>query len=255
MQKRVCFFVLFFTLSAVGFARAQTVVGIALTGTHGTHRELTGVATAPFIPAPIVDISHRMGQLEINAEGLPPMGPIGIANNGLGMKNVALTYADATLRYWNAPGTFAFGVGETLYNQHTDVLAEQSRFLQQNDTDMSRVVGARYEIVGRIRTNATDYVELLASANPSMHGRFSVFRQTIFSDGARYQFTSVPLWETATQVDVGARFVHRFGPFAVSYGVRYLNYTASYSGRPRQPFADANRLLMPYIGLERTIGR
>jgi hypothetical protein len=37
--------------------------------------------------------------------------------------------------------------------------------------------------------------------------------------------------------------------------VRYLNYTASYSGRPWEPFADANRLLMPYISLQRTIGR
>jgi hypothetical protein len=246
---------LLFALNAVGFARAQTVVGIALTGTHGTHREATGTATAPFIPAPILDVSHRMGQLEINAEGLPPIGPIGIANNGLGMKDVALTYADAALRYWNARGTLALGIGETLYNQRTNVLVEQNAFLTQNDTDMSRVVGARYEIVGRIRTNAADYVELLASANPSMHGRFSVSRQTIFSDGARYQFTTVPLWETATQVDLGARFVHPFGPYAVSYGVRYLNYTASYSGRPWEPFADANRLLMPYISLQRTIGR
>jgi hypothetical protein len=240
--------------SAFGLAGAQTVVGIALTGTHGTHREASGSANAPFVPAPIIGVSHRFGQIELRAEGLPPIGPIGVANNGLGMKNVALTYTDATLRYWNARGTFAFGIGETLYNQRTNVLAAQGPYVQITDTEMSRVVGTRYELVGRIRLRSRDFVELLAGANPSMHGRYSLSEQTAFADGTVFGFTSRPVWETATQVDAGARFVHAFGPYAISYGVRYLNYTASYSGRPWAPFADANRFLMPYVSLERTLG-
>ncbi|HKU68426.1 MAG TPA: hypothetical protein VJP85_11675, partial [Candidatus Baltobacteraceae bacterium] len=235
MHKRVCIFALAAALSAVGSARAQTVVGVALTGTHGTHREASGSASAPFVPAPILGISHRFKQFELRAEGLPPIGPIGVANNGLGMKDVALTYADATLRYWNARGTFALGVGETLYDQRTRVLAAQDAFITETDTEMSRVVGTRYELAGHIRLNARDYVELLAGANPSMHGRFSFVEQTAFANGIVFRFTSRPEWETATQVDAGVRLVHAFGPYAVSYGLRYLNYTASYSERPWAP--------------------
>lgn len=239
--------------SPVVCGAAETDVGIALTGTHGTHRESSGSAQAPIIPAPVIAISHRWKRFEVLAEGLPPLGTIGVANNGLGMRNVALTYANAGLRYWNRAGTFAFGLGETLYNQHTGVGVLQSPSFQTNDVEYSRVVGVRYEIVSRLGRPGRDYWEVLFAADPAMHGRFTYTRTGTPTVGRGFQYTAGPYWEKASQVEGGLRFVHAFGPYAISYGVRYLNYSAAFT-RNFSPFADANTLLMPFVGIQRTLG-
>lgn len=259
MHRRVWALLLLLGLALPAAARAgaaETDVGIALTGTHGTHRESSGTAQAPIIPAPILAASHRWARWEVLAEGLPPVGPIGVANNGLGMRNIALTYANAGARYWNAAGTFAFGLGETLYNQHTGVAVLQSPSYQINDVQYSRVVGVRYEIVARVRRPGGGYWEAMFATDPAMHGRYTYTRTGTPRGGGRgIQFTAGPYWERASQVEGGVRFVQPFGAFALSYGVRYLNYTAAFTGRFSSPFADANSLLMPFVGIQRTFSR
>lgn len=236
-------------------ALAALTIGISLNGTHGVHRESDGTATAPLIPAPLVTASERFSRFELKAQGLPPIGPLRVANNGLGMQNVALTYADATLRYWNRRRTFALGIGETLYNQRTSVLLfRDPGGLVGTEYDMSRVVGVRYEAVERIPVRAESFVELQLAADPRMHGRFTFERQTAFR-GRTYGYTSKPYWEGASQIDASVRFVHRFGAYSLSYGVRYLNYTASFRQRGWSAFADANALVMPFVGIERRLGR
>ncbi|HEY9180384.1 MAG TPA: hypothetical protein VIO32_06660 [Candidatus Baltobacteraceae bacterium] len=255
MKSRVCALMLFCALCSPAFARAsETTVGIALTGTSGTHRESTGMARAPLIPAPIVAVSHRFERWELLGEGLPPIGTIRVANNGLGMRNVSLTYVNAGARYWNRAGTFALGVGETLYNQHTGIHVYQDSFTSIDDVDYSRVVGLRYEAVTRSFRANGDYWEAMLAADPAMHGCFTYTRRFTFVNGRGYQYTTRPVWESAAQVEAGVRFVHRFGSYALSYGVRYLNYTAAFSGRT-SGFADANSLVMPYVGVQMTFGR
>jgi hypothetical protein len=252
VHRRVWFFCVLLALMLPAVASAgETTIGIALTGTHGTHRESGGVAQAPLIPAPVLAISHRVHRFELTAEGLPPLGPIGVANNGLGMRDISLTYADATLRYWNASGTLAFGAGQTLYNQRTRFVAFQDAYEQLNDVNRSRISGMRYEVVGRVPLGRGDFMEAQFAVNPRLHGRYTVMRQRVIkATGQSFGFTSPPQGEAASQVDIGLRFVHGFAPFAVSYGVRYLNYTAAFT-RPGSPFADSNSLVMPFVALER----
>jgi|SRR5579872_938344 len=236
-------------------ARAdQTTVGVQLAGTHGTHRESDGTATAPLIPAPLLTASHSAQCWEVAAEGLPPIGPIPVGDNALGMQNVALTYADAVARYWNQSHTFAVGIGDTLYNQRTEFAREISPTVRGTEVDSSRVVGTRYELTFRKALSLTNGLEARVAVDPAMHGRFS-YTQTEQNGVVTFgPYTSPPSWERASQVDADAHFIHRFGTYAVLYGVRYLNYTASYTD-PFQPrFADANSLIMPYVALQRYWG-
>lgn len=256
MLRRVWSFLLLAALFTPSAARAsQTTIGIALNGTHGTHRESDGTATAPLIPAPVLSVWHRSKRFEIAAEGLPPIGPIGVSNNGLGMRDISLTYADATLRYWNRAQTLAFGFGETLYNQRTNFLVFAGRFGQAYDINRSRIAGTRYEILGRFHVNLRTFVEAQLGVDPALHGRFTFTHRFVPVTGRGFEYTQPPSWERASQVDANLRFVHEYGPYALSYGVRYLNYTAAFTGRAGSPFADANSLLMPYIGFERAWGR
>lgn len=256
MQRGVWAFLFVLALMAPAYARAdETTFGLALTGTHGTHRESQGEAKAPLIPAPVLAISHRFKRFEIVAEGLPPIGTIRVANNGLGMQSIALTYGDATLRYWNKRQTFAVGFGETLYNQRTTFLEFQDSFFRDNVINNSRIAGTRYEIVGRAVLAGRNFLQAQLALNPAMHGRYIVANQdTNFTRGRTFTFTARPEWERASQVDADLRFVHPFGQFALSYGVRYLNYQAVFTRRPWAPFADANSFVMPYVALQRTWG-
>jgi hypothetical protein len=254
VKKRVWAALAIWLLLLPGFARAdETAIGIAITGTSGTHRETSGAAQAPLIPAPIVAVSHRWKRWELLGEGLPPLGPIGVANNGLGMHSVALTYANLGARHWNANGTLAFGLGETLYNQHTNVHVYQDAFTSVDDTEYSRVVGVRYEIVARSYRLNGDYVEAMAATDPAMHGRYTYTRQYAFQNGHHFENTTPAVWESASQVEAGLRYVHRFGQYALSYGVRYLNYTAHFSGTA-SGFADANSLVMPFVAVQVSLG-
>lgn len=262
MRNRVWFVLALLALTAPAYARAdETTFGVAITGTHGTHREGGGVAKAPLVPAPVLAVSHRFKRFEIVAEGLPPIGAIPVSNNGLGMQSIALTYGDATLRYWNKRQTFAVGIGETLYNQRTQFLQFEDSFMQANTVNASRVTGTRYEMLEHIALPGRNFVEAQFAVDPAMHGRFIFEERTTYpTRGRSYTYTAPPEWERASQVDANVRFVHPFGPFALSYGVRYLNYTASFT-RPAgwgpagwPAFADANSFLMPYIAIQRSWG-
>lgn len=240
MQKRVSALLFALALFAPAAAPADpTSFGVELAGTHGTHREADGSAAAPLVPAPILTASHRVGCLEIAAEAVPPIGPISFGNNGLGMKDIALTYVDAVARYWNPSHTIAVGAGDTLYNQRTDFLAATPSG-EKAFADRSRVAGARYELTVRKSLRTGDFVQARIAVNPAMHGRFTQ--------------SGPPVWEHASQVDADARFTHAFRQYAVSYGVRYLNYNAAFDGPflSQPQFADANSLVMPYIALVRT---
>lgn len=250
MQNRVWAFLLVLAMFAPTAAMADpTSFGVELAGTHGTHRERDGSATAPLVPAPVLTASHGFGCFELAAEGLPPVGPISFGNNGLGMKDITLTYADAVMRYWNSPHTIAVGIGDTLYNQRTDFLIA-TPIGARTIVDNSRVAGARYELTARKSFGIRDFLQARIGVDPAMHGRFTQSGYSTGPDPVNY--TSPPLWEHASQVDADAGFTHAVGQYAVSYGVRYLNYSAAFDTWFGRPFADANSLVMPYVALVRT---
>lgn len=254
MQKRVWAVLFCLALYAPLPALADTTsIGVQLGATHAIHRETNGTATAPAVLVPILNLSHRSVCIEVSAEGLPPVGPASFGNNGIGMKDITLSYADAIARYWNPSHTIALGIGETLYNQQTDFLEQYSALDRHTLIDRSRVAGARYELSLRKALTANSSAGITVAVNPAMHGRFT---QTQIPSGTGSAITSPPIWEHASQVDADARFTHKFGDYAISYGVRYLNYNASFdSNWLLQPqFADANALVMPYVAIARMFG-
>lgn len=253
MKRRVWAVLVLLVVFAPTWALADTTsVGVQLGATDGTHREPGGTATAPLVPTPILSISHESGCFEGSAEGLPPIGPISISTNGLGMKDITLTYADAVLRYWNPSHTLAIGVGDTLYNQRTDFLAFVSSAGQRTIVDRSRVTGTRYELTARKPLAKNNFAQVRIAVNPAMHGRFT--QTDVMSAQLGPTYTTQPIWERASQIDADARVTHEFGEYAVSYGVRYLNYNAGFEGWSAPVFADANSLVMPYVALVRTFG-
>jgi hypothetical protein len=254
VQNRVWAVLLIFALAAPEAALADTTsIGVQAGATHAIHRETNGSATAPAVPVPILKASHLTGCFEVAAEGLPPVGPVSFGNNGIGMKDITLSYADAVARYWNPSHTIALGIGETLYNQQTDFLEQVSASDERTLIDRSRVAGARYELTLRKPLTAANSAQISVALNPAMHGRFT---QTQVPSGNAGVLTTPPIWEHASQVDADARFTHQFGNYALSYGVRYLNYNASFDSNwfLQAQFADANALVMPYVALVRSFG-
>lgn len=232
----------------------QTSVGAAVVLTHGTHIESSGAMNAPLVPAPIFVVRHTEGRWEFVADALPPIGAVPVANNGLGIKNISLTYDDAFVRYWNRRRTFAVGFGETLYNQRTMSLDWQSGPNYGDEYGQSRVAGARYELTQRIPLRLNTTLEFYVAADPSMHGRI-VYEREDFVNGRRYVGVAQPLWETASQIDTAVRIIRRYGPMTFSYGIRYIDYTALLNNRFYHGFADKNAFVMPFVGIERRVGR
>lgn len=228
-----------------------TSAGISVVVVHGQHAEQGGTASAPLIPAPLLNIAHRFRNVEIDAEGIPPLRSFPVGNNGLGMQNIALSYLSGSVRYWNRRGTFALGIGETLYNQRTDYLGFSSPNFTEWQYDKSRVAGALYEAVNRLPLHGGSVLETWIAYNPVLHGRMSWTNYETFNGGTRTQ-DLLPDWERGSQIQAEVRLERPAGPYTISYGMRYLNYQAYFDGGF---FADRNTFLMPFVGVTRRLGR
>lgn len=226
-------------------ARADgTTVGIAITGTHGTHQEAASRIEAPFIPAPVFSISHRRRLFEFVAEGLPPMGPFRVDNGGLGIKDIKLGYGDVSVRLWDPTGHVAVGVGESLYVQRT----RYARSATLDQYDASRVTGGRYEIVGQQHLGQTMRFVTSLAVNPRMHAMLT----STFGGAGSVGVYSRPLPETGAQVDAGARIERTNGNGTIAFGVRYINYSARFDDGS---LADRNVFTMPFVAFGVKIGR
>jgi hypothetical protein len=228
----------------------QTTAGISIIVVHGQHVEQNGIANAPLVPAPVLELSRRSRSLEVSAEGIPPLRSYAVGSNALGIRSIGLSYFQSSIRYWNKAGTFAAGVGETLYNQRTDYVIYSSSQLVTGQYDASRVVGARYEIVGRKPLGTQSGVELSLSVNPSLHGRMGWTDYQTFA-GRLATLQLPPEWERGSQVQLVAQVDRRAGAFGLRYGIRYLNYIARFDDGT---LADRNTFIMPFFGVTRAFG-
>lgn len=226
-------------------ARADGITaGIAITGTHGTHQEPGSTVDAPFIAAPVFVVDDKQRQIQLVVEGLPPIGPIRVENNGLGIKGIRLGYGDASLRFWDPSEHVAIGIGESLYVQRTTYALNST----VNYNDASRVVGARYEVVGQQRLGQRLRFVTTAAVNPRLH---AVLTRTFDGRGSAGMF-SPPAAETGSQVDLGARIERSNGDGTVAFGVRYINYSARFDNGA---LADRNVFTMPFVSFGMKIGR
>ncbi len=228
-----------------------TTAGLSIVVVHGQHAEQGGTATAPLIPAPLIQASHRSGRFEIVAEGIPPLRSFPVGNNGLGLQNIALSYLSGSLRYWNKAGTFAAGIGETLYNQRTEYLGYVSPVFTEGQYDKSRVAGSLYEIVNRLPLRGGSVLETWLAYNPALHGHMTWTNFQTDRNGT-FDQELLPDWERGSQIQAQVEIERPAGPFTVSYGVRYLNYQANFNGGF---FADRNTFVMPFVGFTRRLGR
>ncbi|MBV9271539.1 MAG: hypothetical protein JO165_10610 [Candidatus Eremiobacteraeota bacterium] len=235
---------LIFALPAT--ARADGVsAGITITATHGTHEEANQtVITAPLIPAPILNAGLKHNHVELSAEGLPPIGPIHVENDGQGLRGVRLGYADTSLRFWDSQEKVAFGIGESLYVQRSMYFITPFR----TEVDASRVVGGRYEIVGIERLGQTIRFVSSVAVNPRLH---AVLTHTFEGpDSAHWYSPHHP--ESGSQVDIASRIERSRGRATIAFGVRYLNLNMKFDDGS---LADRNVFVMPFVSFSTVIGR
>lgn len=227
-------------------ARADELsAGITVTATHGTHEEANQeIVTAPVIPAPVLWLGAKHGRTELIVEGLPPIGPIRVDNDGHGLHGVRLGYGDASLRFWDSQEKIAIGIGESLYVQRS--VYELNPFLEQFDS--SRVVGGRYEIVGVERLGQTIRFVSSLAVNPRLH---AVLTSTFAGRMAPGLF-ALPAPESGAQVDIASRIERTRGRATIAFGVRYLNLSMKFDDGS---LADRNVFVMPFVSLSTTLGR
>ncbi|HTZ56001.1 MAG TPA: hypothetical protein VMB20_13140 [Candidatus Acidoferrum sp.] len=212
-----------------------TTIGVTLNGTTGAHIEPQQTETIPFLPLPMFELEHVHKQLHIRLEAMPPIGPVPLAQNANFFgddQNPRVSYLNGELSLYTPNQRYAFGIGETVINQRT--LYPPSPFVQS-----SRVVGMRWILHGVLYDKGNQRVEASLAVNPGLQG----LQQTT---GTPALFA--PRAERGSLVDTSLHWTIDERSFLLVYGVRYLNYTAAYSGD--NSLADRNHLFMPFVGID-----
>ncbi|MDQ6929149.1 MAG: hypothetical protein M3126_00595, partial [Candidatus Eremiobacteraeota bacterium] len=236
-------------------AEKQIEVGAALVVVHGTHTEVSGRATAPAIPAPLLYANVRTGRLTLSAEGIPPLGHLRVLNSSLGLNSIELSYLSGMLSYHVTPRT-SLGLGETIYNQETTynlgMSGGGSSAIRLEQTDRSRAVGTRYSIesilMDRPRSNLVAHVGF----NPRMTGIIGE-RLDLYRAG---RSTSHSPWtvqpEAGSQFDATLAAQVQTRKLQIGYGIRYLNLVMRF---PDGTLADRNAFVIPFISVGTVLGR
>ena len=239
---RVTAFFLLCLLCARGAYADETAFGITLNGTTGHHVESDRTESIPFLPLPMFDLEHTHGNLIVHLEGVPPIGPVPLAqSDGFGgSQDPRVSFINGEVLYASPLLPVMLGIGETVLNQRT--LYPGTPFIQS-----SRVVGVRYVGRATLYAGTRQRVEASIAVNPSMQGL-----QYTAATGPFITFNGsnplLPHAEYASLVDSSVRWTIDEGRYAIAYGVRYLNYTAAYS--ENNSLADRNHLFMPFIGVD-----
>ena len=229
-------FAAFFTAAFVAFAGVpafadQTIVGITLNATTGHHVESDRAESIPLLPLPMLEIDRVHRDFRLHLEGVPPIGPVALSQPSQYVESMSprVSYVTGEVQYAPVNRGYAFGIGETVLNQVTE---DHVPFFQtQPSPQYSRVVGMRLSAAARLYGSVRNRLEAAIAVNPSMHG---------LQDG-RYA-------EYASLVDSQLRWTSAHARFDLSYGLRYLNYTAAYSYD--HALGDRNHLFMPFVGFQ-----
>ena len=251
-------FAAFVALSCQCVMAAETQAGLDLVVISGTHTETFASATGS-APAPLVQVSERIGRFEIAGEGVPPLGNIAVAANALGLNNVNLSYFGSAVRY-RVTDTTTIGIGETLYNQQSTYVTNfQSSFgnphpVSQTEIDSSRVAGVQYSIRQVLRQTGRSSLSVRIGVNPhlsaNLHHEFHVNLRDGRSIPEPYLSYTAP--EEGSQIDAvltNAVYVRR--TLRLEYGIRYLNMTMLFADKS---LADRNAFLIPFVGLSAAVG-
>lgn len=238
-------------LLAPGVARADgPTFGITLSASIGTHAEAHTRQRIPTVPFPVFDVRVPLHRFEIDAEGVPPIGPVGYnSHSAYAIRGTKLSYLMGEVRYRFPKTRWSAGIGEMLYNQET--VYDATRF-GSTDTlvDTSRVGGARYELGYEAFHTPVRSLAFSAAVAPAMHA--TVYEvQTVVSGPFRMSFGEQGP-ETGSQVEAQALYGIKARAMTWTAGLRYVNYIAhfDFSGQ----LSDRNSLLLPFVGVRMPIG-
>jgi hypothetical protein len=257
--------VLFSWLAAPACAEPlDATLALSVNALTGQHQVGNGQADRlSFAPLPLLEATLRYRADSVRIEGLPPL-TVGYFNQTLGGSATRLSILNATYRHAVRGGWFA-GIGETVYNQETDLTARNNLFFQRGSAfeqvngslrESSRVVGLRFEVGQRLELGRST-IEYSAALNPSMHGVDSTRVPTFFLScpvgapvpaGCSQRIDTFADGESATQVDLMARVAQHVSKHGeLLYGLRYINFTSRYSAFPGQ-LSDRNVGFAPTLG-------
>ncbi|MGA8841818.1 MAG: hypothetical protein WB491_15120 [Candidatus Aquilonibacter sp.] len=211
-------------LVPAGVRADDLALGFEVFGGNEAHVESNNNASV-YYPVPLAVLDAHLNRFEITGEWLPlPSIPLSTSPNGI--HSITLNYLDGSVRYWVAPNRWAFGIGETLWNQQTEYLYTPVVY------DASRGVGARYEIVNSIPLHTGVALQTSVAAAPTIH---AILSYTYGTPG----YSSAPISEQESQIDVQVAVVQSIKRWRLKYGLRYMNLTAKFANGS---FADANHI-------------
>jgi hypothetical protein len=235
--------------SPAAFAAEPPSIGVTLNGLLGSYNTGQGATTLPLVPLPIFEAHVPLGRLSIDAEGLPPIGPISYDDGRGATQATRIGYASAEVHYAFRGDRYAIGMGETLITQATTF---PTLFVRRMS---SRVAGFRFSGRIRLQSNRAGHTDLEIGASPRMHAvQRSVAAVSVCGPQGcvpRYFGFNDP--EVASLADVKLTHERPLGRYGLLYGIRYFNYVAHYPAAPRQ-LADHDRFVMPFVGITAKLG-
>jgi hypothetical protein len=259
-MKRVVAFVAIVGLATATARAGETTIGLTLNAVIGAHSESGNLSsTVPLVPVPMFTIAHRQGRFSIALEGLPPIGPVAFSNPAPGTASATkIGMLDGAFRYALPRGRTWIGLGETVINQ-TTVYAPVTNtfsvgtFVYTNtftQTDISRVVGSRYEVGENLLSSGNRRLDLQIAVSPTMHARLDQLGATHSSNTRPNSVLFISVLnlrtvETAALIDAQAAWSVKRGRSVLSVGLRYINYAAKFDTGGE---ADRDRLVLPFLG-------
>jgi hypothetical protein len=200
-------------------ARCDTQVGIQAFVLSGKHTE-PKVSISGAGAGALFQVDQRWQSMELHLEGIPTVATATVNfQDGPATANIGVF--DATLRFKvDKLGRLWLGAGSQIYAQQTPVVS-------LNQVNASRLAGSRYEIITRLPLRSNRFVEAQLAGMPHLSG--IVYQTTTFSSQFR-TVASAP--ETASMIDLTAAYGIRHGKTEYLFGVRSINFTATFpSGR------------------------
>lgn len=233
-------------------------------------------STLPLLPLPLLQLRIPLKRFEFDAEGLPPIGPVGWGAAGTGETQASkLSYFSAALLYAIPNTPLRVGMGETLMNQQSDYTVgpytntytigepgqpseQYVQTLRGTETDASRVAGLRLVAEYDLVRTPVRSLSLDLALTQSMHAIVERDGTTTssFSPPPPHGFFvgtsafSEPAPENGTFLDAQLRATRqtRVGTFV--YGLRYVNYSALLTQFDQTVLSDREALLLPFAGIE-----
>jgi hypothetical protein len=209
-------------------------LGITLDPVLGEHVEPSGTSSFNGAPLLTVEGSARYGNVELYAEGLPPIIPL-TSSGTLGSLSTTLGFLFSDARYYVDGRHVSLGAGETLYHQVTVRMPS-------GVIDTSNIAGLRYELRG-VETYGKSALSLAIEATPVMRGGV-----TADIDG-QLGFAG----ELAAQTELRLRDDYRVSDHVdLLFGARYINFAAQYVSSGG--LADRNKGVAFTVGALARIG-